>query len=395
MYATSKTFRPAPHAVAAAVLCALATLVLVPAPAAAGEFDCYEGCTDSLVAFSGCVESAASSGDWHTSCTGLADCPDAGSAVTVLSIHGGKIESGTTEIGDDLAAIYGWNRYDFNAHLRTTGACRALADDGSSSNDNSEVLHITGTKFNHADALAVVGAHPDAVSIHGCGASCDDDTICIGGRNTQQINVFDAYFDQYEYLVPAAVEAVPAPSTTPFCGANIDGDHPDNIVNRTSTGQGLQLEISYDVRQDLASDDMADDLLRNVVYGAVAAALGEPPPPLATLFQVETYERNGTTYERFRFHIENKLEYPQEMFETAPGLPPCGANTSAPRMRIRIYSAIDDSYLYGFCGFNDPAYLDLIWFARPQGTAPAAIYIELEDVATGRVYRSNRVSTTP
>lgn len=395
MNANPSTHRPAARPLAAAALCALAALaalVLIPAPAGAQGFDCYQGCANSLEAFAGCLE--APGGDWHTSCTGLAACPDAGSDVTVLSIHGGAIERGTTEIGDDLAAIYGWNRYDFNAHLRTTGQCRARATDGNANNDNSEVLHITGTQYNHAEALTLVGAHPDAVSIHGCGASCDDDTICIGGRNNQQIATFDAYFGQYEHLLPAAIEAVQAPSAAPFCGANIAGTATTNIVNRTSTGQGLQLEISLDVRDALASNAMADDMLRAVVYGAVAAAMDEPPPPLATLHQVETYTLNGTTFERFRFHIENKDEYPPEFFQTAPGLPPCGLNTTAPRMRISIFNAANDAYLYGFCGFNDPANLDLIWFARPQGTAPAAVYIEFEDVATGRVYRSNRVSTT-
>ncbi len=391
----SSTLRPASLAVAAAVLCALAVIVLAPAPAAADTFDCYEGCADSLVAETDCIEDVEPTGDWHTTCTDLADCPDAGSDVTVLTIHGGRIERWTTEIGDELADLYGWNRYDFNAHLITNGDCRDLATDGSSTNDNSEVLHVTATHFDHAEALDLVGDHPDAVSIHGCGASCSAATICVGGANTQQVNGFNAYFDQYENLVPAAIEAAAVPSTTPFCGSNLAGVHEDNIVNRTSTDQGLQLEMSLDVREDLASGALADDLLRGVVYGAVAVALGELPPPLATLHQVETYVVGSTTYERFRFHVENDAEYPQELFDPAPNLPPCGANTNASRTWVNLRNAADDSYLYGFCGLGSSAMLDFVWFARPQGTAPAAVYLELVDRATGRVYRSNRVSTTP
>jgi phage replication-related protein YjqB (UPF0714/DUF867 family) len=382
-----------------AVSVALLALLGLCLPAAAGAvdtFDCYQDCTGSLLNEPACIESPDPMvGDWHTSCTGLAACPDAGSDVTVLSIHGGKIESKTTEISDALAALYGWNRYDFNAHLLAGGTCRDLEQDGNPNNDNSEVLHITAADFNHAGALALVGAHPDAVAIHGCGGSCDDATICVGGRNTQQVNVFNAYFSQYGGLVPSTVEAVTAPSATPFCGSNIAGTGTQNIVNLTSTGQGLQLEISLDVRKDLASSDLDDELLRGVFYGAVAVAMGELPPPLVTLEAVQTYSSGGTTYERFLLDVENASEYPQELFDPAPSLPPCGINTSAPRTWVYIRDASDDSYVYGFCSLGTPANLNDIWFARPQGTAPATVYVELVDRETGRVYRSNRISTTP
>ena len=118
-----------------------------------------------------CIEDTdPAAGDWHTSCTGLAACPDAGQRRPWSSIHGGRIERSTSEISAELAGIDGGNLYDFNAHLIEDGACRGLETDGSPSNDNFEVLHITATHFDHAEALAVVGAHPDAVSIHGCSA---------------------------------------------------------------------------------------------------------------------------------------------------------------------------------------------------------------------------------
>jgi len=395
MQSTNSTLRPMPLVIAVA-LCALLGLCTVPAPAAADTFDCYDNCTDSLLDEPDCVEDTdPEDGDWHTSCTDLAACPDAGSDVTVLSIHGGRIERWTSEISAELASLYGWSHYDFNAHLLENGACRALATDGNPSNDNNEVLHVTATHFDHAEALTLVGAHPDAVSIHGCGASCDAATICVGGANTLQVAGFNAYFSQYSYL-SGAVEAATVPSADPLCGSNLAGVHEDNIVNRTSTDQGLQLEMSLDVRSALAdADDVDDDLLRGVVYGAVAVAMGELPPPLVTLEDVQTYTFNGTTYERFLFDVENFSEYPQELFDAAPSLPPCGLNTSAPRTWVRIYDAEDDGYVYGFCSLGSPASLNAIWFARPQGTAPDAVYVQLEDRETGRVYRSNRIETTP
>jgi hypothetical protein len=152
MKAIASTAHRTPLVVLAASLCALLGLCLPPAPAAADTFDCYEGCSDSLVGKADCIEDTdPAAGDWHTSCTGLAACPDAGSDVTVLSIHGGRIERSTSEISAELAGSYGWNLYDFNAHLIEDGACRGLETDGSPSNDNFEVLHITATHFDHAE----------------------------------------------------------------------------------------------------------------------------------------------------------------------------------------------------------------------------------------------------
>lgn len=370
-----------------ATLAGLLTLALLaPAPAGAGlAFDCYEGCADSLVA-SNCQEGV----DWTTSCTGLGTCPDAGSDVTVLSIHGGRIERHTSAISADLAGTFGWNLYDFNGDL-TTAACQAYATDPTVG-DNYEVLHITSTRFDHTEARNLVQAHPHAVSIHGCGASCSDETICVGGRDTAQINSLVDYIDDYRHLLPYTVHGSTVPASgTPFCAAAIDGDHVDNIVNDTSTGEGLQLEMSLDVRSALASGGIQDDLLRGLVYGGVAQAMGEHPLPLATHTSTQTYTWGGKTYERYFLRVENRTEYPQELFDPAPTLPPCGSNTNASRTWVRIYDAADDSYVYGYCALGSPANMTGLWFAREQGTAPAAVYLVLHDRATGRDYRSNRI----
>jgi phage replication-related protein YjqB (UPF0714/DUF867 family) len=41
---------------------------------------------------------------------------NAGSAVTVISPHGGKSERHTSVISSELARLFGWNRYDFSSH---------------------------------------------------------------------------------------------------------------------------------------------------------------------------------------------------------------------------------------------------------------------------------------
>ena len=183
-----------------AILALTLSVLIAPAAMAGDIFDCYEGCADDLET-SVCVDNPGM-GDYHTSCSGAPACPDAGSDVTVLAIHGGNIERHTDDIATELAGLFGWNLYTFDAHLVNGGACRALEEDGNPSNDHREVLHVTGTGYNHGEALTLVGAHPHAVSIHGCGASCSDETICIGGRNTAQVDDLEDYIADYKHLLP-------------------------------------------------------------------------------------------------------------------------------------------------------------------------------------------------
>ncbi|WP_445214871.1 poly-gamma-glutamate hydrolase family protein [Brasilonema sp. UFV-L1] len=261
----------------------------------ADAFGCYQGtgnppiCPDSSqppligsMLGSKCVK--GDSGDWHTTETVT------GSDVTVLSFHGGNIETKTSQISADLQTLYNWNRYDFSGHV-TNQDCKNLK---SSLNprctvgDNYCILHITSTHFNDATALNLVKAHPRAVSIHGCGSSaCSASTICVGGRNiaTTQIADFRNYVDKYKGLVSGTLLTFDVPSNKgdsgAFCASNLAGDDTNNIVNKTLSGEGLQLEISSDIRNRLASDLVQDDVLRGVVYGGVARAMGELPVPLA------------------------------------------------------------------------------------------------------------------
>ena len=149
--------------------------------------------------------------------------------------------------------------------------------------------------------------------------------------------------------------------------------------------------MSLDVRAALASGLFQDDLLRGLVYGGVARAVGQLPTPLATLDRIAPYSFNGKNYQRFFLKVHNRAEYPQALFDPAPALPPCGSNNNSSRTWVRIYDAADDSYVYGFCALGSPNSLAGIWFAREVGTAPAAVYVVLHDRQTGIDYRSNRI----
>ncbi len=95
--------------------------------------------------------------------------------------------------------------------------------------------------------------------------------------------------------------------------------------------------------------------------------------------------------------IENWAEFPAELFEPAPDLPPCGLNTEASRTWVKIRNADNDNYIYGFCALSSPQDLTLIWFAIEQGSnPPAGVYVVLEDRRTNEKYISNVASiSTP
>jgi phage replication-related protein YjqB (UPF0714/DUF867 family) len=354
--------------------------------------------------------------DWHTTSTPL---NQATSDVTVISIHGDKIEKDTTQIGNKLQSLYNWNRYDFSGHVRSDLASKndlnSCYNLNSHSGSNFEILHITSNNFNDQTALNLIGAHPKAVSIHGCKGACPtNNTICVGGNNNATVNNgtnhpqvtqivdFRDYVDDYKNLVDVVdpLKEEPLTFNVPLnigdagatCDPSIKGNSLNNIVNKTSTRQGLQLEMSEDIRARLANNDIADELLRGVIFGGVAKALGELPLPLVTANGTENYSTGSGTFTRYKLKVENKIEYPSALFAPAPDLPACGLNANSSRTWVNIYNAANDQYIYGFCALGSPQNLDSIWFAVAQGTnPPASVYVTLQDRQTARTYRSNTV----
>ena len=214
-----------------------------PPPTLSNSTDCIEG-TDYTVTIS-----------------------NTGSPVTILSIHGGAIELHTTEISAALANLYGWNRYDFKAH----GTARCLG--GLS---NVQRLHITATHFDDPRAVLLVNV-PKAVAIHGYADSRGyaRGVICVGGANASARSTFISQVNSNASSWGAySLTPIDAPSAGNGACGDLPGTSSANIVNRTSSGGGLQLELSKGLRTDLANtSDHSYDALRNIVYAAIAAAM--------------------------------------------------------------------------------------------------------------------------
>jgi len=98
---------------------------------------------------------------------------------------------------------------------------------------------------------------------------------------------------------------------------------------------------------------------------------------------------DGKDYTRYLLSVVNWLEFPDELFEAAPDLLPCGLNTNASRTWVDIYQE-DDTYIYGFCALDEAEDLTDIWFGLPKGTTPPeCVYITLTDRRCDNVYTSN------
>lgn len=246
---------------AAALVCAC--VLLAPLVARADTFNGYQAGnwpSPTLSNSPDCLE--GNSADYTVTVSNV------GAPVTVLSIHGGGIEAYTSGITSALANLYGFNRYDFNAH----GMTRCLKGDS-----NMGVLHITATHFDDSRLVSLLASSSNAVAIHGYADSRGyaKGVMCVGGANSAARSTFIAQVNSSASLWSMyALTPVNAPSAGGGACGDLAGTASTNIVNRTSSGGGLQLELGKGLRADLANTaNHSYDTLRNIVYGAISAAM--------------------------------------------------------------------------------------------------------------------------
>jgi phage replication-related protein YjqB (UPF0714/DUF867 family) len=148
------------------------------------------------------------------------------SDILVIAIHGGKIESGTTELAYALASR---NRYNYYSYL------------GVKATENSR-LHVVSEEFAEPAALNMVSLSEATLSIHGCGGT--EEFTYVGGRDSGLADKVRMSLKKYGFTV------LEAP-------ANLAGLSPANIVNKNKKGAGVQLELSWGLRAQLLSADGA------------------------------------------------------------------------------------------------------------------------------------------
>lgn len=143
-------------------------------------------------------------------------------AFAIVAPHGGGIEPGTSEIADAIASQR-WSFYSFEG-LKRKG--------------NGD-LHITSTLFNEPLCLVLVGKTTRVVTIHGEESDDDGEGVFVGGCDAELGGSIGASLTTRGFNVRK------------HSNPKLQGLDPENICNRGTAGEGVQLELSHSVRATL------------------------------------------------------------------------------------------------------------------------------------------------
>lgn len=136
----------------------------------------------------------------------------------IAAIHGGNIEAGTTELSSLTAALGNYNYYTFQG-IRTL---------------NNAELHVTSTNFDEPIVEDMQQAVSNSVMIHG--ASGSEAAVYIGGKDERlKASIENA-------LQTKGFNVLESPS-------HLEGASNQNIANKNAKGAGVQLELTYALRQ--------------------------------------------------------------------------------------------------------------------------------------------------
>ncbi|MFD7428401.1 poly-gamma-glutamate hydrolase family protein [Streptomyces sp. NPDC059818] len=143
-----------------------------------------------------------------------------GATWSSIAIHGGGIETGSGEMAREVAKA---------------GARMAYYEFKGLKNSGNGDLHVTSTNFDEPLAVALVGATRRCLSFHGFVGTDGVPETALGGLDTALVASLTAS------LTRAGFRVITTPS-------EIGGTDPLNICNRTSSGAGVQLEMSRALR---------------------------------------------------------------------------------------------------------------------------------------------------
>jgi hypothetical protein len=116
------------------------------------------------------------------------------------------------------------------------------------------------------------------------------------------------------------------------------------------------------------------------------------PEPVVEIVNSDFYEWQGRKWLRVILTIKNWKEYPAELFEPAPDLPPCGNVTSAARTWVAVRTT-EGRQLVGLCDMRNVNSLVSISLSLPPAVEPGTrILVTLFDRRAQKLYRSNSVA---
>lgn len=129
------------------------------------------------------------------------------------------------------------------------------------------------------------------------------------------------------------------------------------------------------------------------VASAAAAPAPMAPPEAELLFTGKDTVKTATgAVTRYALAVFNRSDFPQDLFDPAPDLEPCGLNKNSSRAWVEIHAGGTGDFLNTFCALTSPNGLGSLWFVLPQGQAvPASVYIVINDRRTSVRHQSNVV----
>jgi phage replication-related protein YjqB (UPF0714/DUF867 family) len=150
----------------------------------------------------------------------------------IMAPHGGAIEPGTTEIADAIAG----EEHSFHTL------------EGIKPRDN-HVLHITSTKFDEPMCVTLLGQSSVVVTVHGedskPGGPPSEDGDEQGGDGVKAV-----FLGGLDHELGKRIKAALEPARFEVRKRDdIDGERPENICNRGTSGAGVQLELSRGLRE--------------------------------------------------------------------------------------------------------------------------------------------------
>ena len=144
---------------------------------------------------------------------------NAGSRVTIIAPHGGKIEPRTSDLARRIAGE-NYNLYCFEGIKEK----------------NKARLHITSHRFDEPGAVRLAAKSEVVVAVHACTGTAG--LVHIGGLNKNLGSMIAGELQD---------RGIGVSSDHP----RFQGSNPANICNRGATGMGVQLEVTRDLRDDL------------------------------------------------------------------------------------------------------------------------------------------------
>ena len=170
----------------------------------------------------------------------------------MAAIHGGNIETGTTPIARAVSHSAGQSYYYF----------RSAKEPGSGD------LHLTSHLFDEPLVLCMASKHPHLLCVHGVLAEQGVGTWAIIGG---------AYEEGAEFLGKCLSCMIDIRDKTPS-GKNYPGLRPENICNHDRAEQGIQLELSGDLRRELLNNiHLLDRFSRCIVTSLKSLAIKPNP----------------------------------------------------------------------------------------------------------------------